>query len=74
MQQRDIGWMEPDSSRRVSHTLVDRLLDQSTNIELTSVNRLMHDPRSHCDSDLHRQILQLSQILDADLGGLFQLE
>ena len=74
MEHRDIGRMEPDPSRRVNHAHVDRLLDQSVHIELTRFDRLMHDPRSHRNSDLHRQILQLSQILDADPGGFFQLE
>lgn len=74
MELRDIGRMEPDPSRRVNHAHVDRLLDQSVNIELTRFDRLVHDPRSHSHSDLHRQILQLSQILDADPGGLVQLE
>lgn len=74
MEHRDIGRMEPDPSRRMNHAHVDRLLDQPENIKLTRFDRLMHDPRSHRNSDLHRQILQLSQILDADPGGLVQLE
>ena len=74
VEHRDIGGMQPDPSRCVSHAHVDRLLNQSVNIELTGVDRLMYDPRGHSDSDLHCQILQLSQILDADPGGLFQLE
>ena len=74
MEHRDIGGMQPDPSRCVSHAHVDRLLNQSVNIELTGVDRLMYDPRGHSDSDLHCQILQLSQILDADPGGLFQLK
>ena len=53
---------------------VDRLLNQCLNIELPRFDRLMHNPRSHRNSDFHRQFLQFSQILDADPGGLLQLE
>ncbi len=74
MENCDIGRMEPDPSRCVNRAHVDGLLDQSVNIELTRFDRLMYDPRCHSDSDLHRQILQFSQILDADPGGLFELE
>jgi|GEM_PF-2836010 len=73
IENRDIGWMKPDPPRCVNRALVDGLPNQSVNIELTRFDRLMHDPRSHRNSDLHCEILQLSQILDADLGGLFEL-
>ena len=71
---RDIGRMEPDSSRCVNCATLDRLLDQSVHIELTRFNRLMHDPRSDGDADLHGQILQLSQVLESNSGGLFELD
>jgi hypothetical protein len=69
-----IGRMEPDTSRCVHGAHVDRLLNQSTNIELTDFDGFVDDSRSHSDSDLDCQILQLSQILDANPSGLFQLE
>ena len=66
--------MEPNPSGGVNRATVDRLLDQCVDIELTGFDRLMHDSGSHRDTDLDCQILQFTQILDADLGGLFELD
>ncbi len=44
VEHRDISRMEPDPSRCVNRAHVDRLLDQSMNIELTRFDSLMHDP------------------------------
>lgn len=70
----NISGMQPDPSRVVNRAGRDRLLHQSVDVELLGFDRFMDDPRRDSDTDFHSQILQLAQVLDADLGRLFELK